>query len=130
MWPSTLAVLWHAVANNGEDIASLRAPRLRSPLHHLTFILSTGDIHAGGKYVHCVQTVKDQDLELMDEVSNLVQKKAQMMAHLKALLDEALSDTHKNSDGNFKEEFQQVYAGKVAEVRITRCPGGMHVLWL
>lgn len=71
-----------------------------------------------------MQTVKDQDLELMDEVSNLVQKKAQMMARLKALLDEALSDTHKNSDGSFKEEFQQEYGSKVAEVCDGARPGG------
>lgn len=68
--------------------------------------------------MRCVQTVKDQDLELMDDVSNLVQRKSQMMAELKALLDEALSGTHKRPDGSFQEDFQHLYTGKVAEVLI------------
>lgn len=53
----------------------------------------------------------------MDEVSNLVQKKTQMMAQLKTLLDEALSNSQKLPDGSFKEEFQEKYTSKVAEVR-------------
>eukprot|EP00892_Ulva_mutabilis_P000215 jgi/Ulvmu1/10194/UM006_0150.1 len=63
------------------------------------------------------QKVQDQDLELMDDVSNLVQRKTQMMAELKGLLDQAMSDVHKLPDGSFKQDFQLRYTSKVAEFK-------------